>query len=287
MQKFILLIVFTLICTNVQATSSQANDNTIYWQTYHRPPGIIKTGDTQGTGFVEKALTLVIQQMPEYNHKFPIATLSRALRDMKASKNVCHPALFKTKERQQYLLFSNASMISPANQVISLTGTLEQASQGKHLDLVKLLENEQFAFTLIKGRSYGQKIDDKIGKHIKHSKSHLIPGTDLTALFQMVYKKRVDFTIAYPFELNYYLHKNKISTHSFTSYYIHDIPQFQLGYIACPKSEWGAQVIKKINTVLSETKHTDSYKQAITSWWEGEQSSKEFDVFYKTQFLKY
>lgn len=289
MYKTLLVIVIFMQTSFASVAKPTRFDDyeTIYWQTYHRPPGIIKTGVDQGSGFVEKALKLITQQMPEYSHEYPIASLTRALTDIKAQKNVCHPALFKTKERAEYMLFSEASMINPGNRIIALKGTLDHIAEGNYIDLPKLLESHQFSFSLIKGRSYGQAVDDKIGEHRKDNKSQLLASTELGAIFHMVLKKRVDFTISFPFELNYFIEKSKVSQNAFASYYIKDVPKFTLGYVACPKSPWGEQVIAKVNKVLSETKLKDSYKQAVTSWWGNEQFSKEFEEFYNTEFLKH
>jgi len=264
----------------------QTENNKISWQTYHRPPGIIKEGLDQGSGFVEKALSLIIKHMPEYHHDFPIASLTRALTDIKTEKSVCHPALYKTKEREKFIAFSNASIINPSNRVIARKGTFDQYAEGKYIDLKKVLDSRQFSFSLIKQRSYGQDVDDKIAGHYTDKNSQLLASTELGTVFQMVKKKRVDFTIAFPFELNYFIEKNKIKDDVFTSYYIKNIPTYTLGYVACPKNEWGKEVITRVNQVLNEIKHTNDYKQAITSWWKNEQSSKEFEDFYKMRFLK-
>lgn len=270
----------------MNAEPTQNKDlKTIYWQTYHRPPGIIKTGHDQGSGFVEKALRLITQNMPEYRHKYPIASLTRALTDMKLDKNVCHPALYKTTERSKYTVFSNASVINPGNRIIALKGTLDHLADGNYIDLEKLLDQQTHSFSLIKERSYGQEVDDKIREHLSDKQSQLLDSTDLATIFQMVQKKRVDFTIAFPFELNYFIEKNKINSDVFASYYIKNIPQFTLGYVACPNNAWGKEVIQKVNLVLSKTKLENKYKRAVTSWWGSEQFSKEFETFYETQFL--
>lgn len=289
MQKIVSLIILCLIYSHtIDAKPLRENDDqTIYWQTYHRPPGIIKTGVDQGSGFVEKALYLITRQMPEYTHEYPIASLTRALADIKAKKNVCHPALFKTKERAQYMLFSEASMINPGNRIIALKGALDHLATDNYVDLEQLLESHHYSFSLIKERSYGQAVDDKIKGHEDDSKSQLLASTELGAIFHMVLKKRVDFTISFPFELNYFIEKNNMSPTAFSSYYIKNVPQYTLGYVACPKNAWGEQIIAKVNKVLNKTKLQDSYKQAVTSWWGNEQFSKEFEAFYNNQFLNH
>lgn len=291
MQKKILFYISFALVGNfsTNAFASQANNDkgTIYWQTYHRPPGIIKEGTEQGSGFVEKALKLIIKEMPEYKHEFPIASLTRALTNIKLHKNVCHPALYKTKERQEYVAYSEATIINPGNRVIARKGTLDEIAEGNYIDLKKLLSSQKYAFSLIKKRSYGQVVDDKISKHLTDSKSQLLASTELGTLFHMVERRRVDFTIAFPFELNYFIEKNKIKDDVFVSYYIKDIPKFTLGYVACPKNAWGKEVINKVNRVLKNVKRKQSYKEAVTSWWGHEQFTEEFIHFYNNRFLNH
>ena len=201
----LLSIVITLFSCAATVVPSRFNDaNTIYWQTYHRPPGFIKIGDDQGTGFVEEALNLVTQHMTEYTHEYPIASLTRALTDMKSHKQVRHPALYKTKERSQYMVFSRASLVNPSNRVIALTGTLDHLANNNTVDLVQLLESQRYSFSLIKGRSYGQDVDDKMKTPLPKNQSMLLASTEIDAVYNMVAKQRVDFTIAFPFELNYF-----------------------------------------------------------------------------------
>lgn len=287
MQKTPLLFLSFALISNVSTATDVSAEgiDKIYWQTYHRPPGIIKEGLDQGSGFVEKALKLIIKDMPEYHHEFPIASLTRALTDIKLNKKVCHPALYKTKERQEYIVFSEASIINPGNRVIAKAGTLDDIAEGNYIDLKQLLSTGRYSFSLIKQRSYGQAVDDKISKHLTDSKSQLLASTELGTVFQMVQKQRVDFTIAFPFELNYFIEQNKIQPDTFKSYFIKDIPKFTLGYVACPDNKWGKKVISKVNKVLKQVKHNESYKQAVTSWWGNEQFSKEFVEFYNNEFL--
>ena len=95
-----------------------AND-TILWQTYHRPPGTFNFGENKGQGFVQQSLQMIIEQMPEYQHEMPITTLARAIADIKAGKKACHPALYITPEREKEMIFSNASILNANNRVIA------------------------------------------------------------------------------------------------------------------------------------------------------------------------
>jgi uncharacterized protein (TIGR02285 family) len=58
-----------------------------------------------------------------------------------------------------------------------------------------------------------------------------------------------------------------------------------LGYVACPKTEWGAKTIKKINRVLREVRALESYRKAYERWID-EESIPRYRELYRDFFLK-
>ena len=259
--------------------------DTINWQTYHRPPGIIMTGPNVGLGFVQKVNKLIIDRIPEYHHEMPLTTVGRALSDMKAGKHVCHPALFITPERKKFMLFSDASMINPSNRLVAKQGVLDQFSTEGGIDIQTLLTANIFTFALINKRSYTDVIDEILFSHVDVSKVHWVSNTDLTTIFQLINRDRVDLSILYPFELEYYLANSDISKQSLASYKIKGVPHYNIGAVACPKNEWGSKVIQKVNEILKQIKNTKEYKEAVTTWWQDEAKTPEFKAFYKDVFL--
>lgn len=285
MQKSLALLL--LIQTILPIGSVFADEQkTIFWQTYHRPPGIIKNGDNAGHGFVQQTLKLVVSNMPEYHHVMSTTTLARSLADIKSGKNVCHPALFKTTEREQDMYFSQASMMNPTNHVIALSGTLEHLVMGNTIDLITLFSQPNLTYGLVNERSYTNSIDMTIEKYLNTSQVVKITNTDLGLLFKMIELKRVDVSIGYPFELKYYLSGSKKQELKLNAYAIANEPYYAYGSMACPKNEWGKKVISRINEVLSRLKPTTEYKNAVTTWWESDRGTARFERFYKNEFLQ-
>jgi uncharacterized protein (TIGR02285 family) len=279
MVKLVLTIIVFFIAFPVRS------EDIIYWQTYHRPPGIIKIGADKGQGFVQKSLNLIIEKLPEYQHVMPIASIGRAMSDMKSGKLVCHPALYITKERKKYITFSQASMISPSNRLIARRGSLDKFVKNGSVDLNEILQNGKFTFALVKSRSYAEEVDKKLAQYLKDENITLIANTDLTAIFHMIRLSRVDLTILYPFELEYYLKNNPEVSEQFSTYKLKGVAPYYIGAIACPKNEWGNNIIGKIDNILNEIKGSEEYKKAITTWWESEREKPEFKQFYQQEFL--
>ena len=261
-------------------------DDTISWQTYHRPPGIIMIGDDQGKGFVEKALNLIIERLPEYKHHKPMTTLARALSDMKAGRQVCHPALFKTRKREEFMIFSQAAMINPTNRIVAHPGKIDAlVKKDKSVDLIELLQYPQLSFALVKERSYTQIIDDLLADYLDQKYLFKMTNTDLSSLFQMIEKGRIDVSIAYPFEVNYYLKDSNKREGALKLYAMSGMEKFTFGSVACPKTEWGKRVINKVNLALDVLKPTAAYRKAVTAWWEEEAATEAFNVLYQNEFL--
>jgi len=261
------------------------SENVIYWQTYHRPPGIIKIGAEKGQGFVQKSLKLIIDKLPEYQHKMPLASIGRAMSDIKSGKFVCHPALYVTKERKEYMAFSQASMISPSNRLIAKHASLDKFVRNGSVDLNEVLQEGKLTFALVKGRSYTEAIDMKLAQYIKGTNVTLIANTDLTSIFHMINLNRVDLTILYPFELAYYLKHNPKVSEQFSTYRLKGVEPYNIGSIACPNNEWGNSIIDKVDNVLNQIKSSEEYKKAITTWWESEREKSKFKQYYQEVFL--
>ncbi len=276
-------IALTTLIFLLKWTSPVMAKDTIYWQTYHRPPGIIQVGEHKNQGFIDKVLALIIKNMPEYKHAMPTASLARAIADIKAGKQVCHPALHADDTRKQYMYFSQPAMMNPMNRLIGEKHKLANLlSQPTGITKASLVD---YTFALIKDRTYDGGYDQFVQSDINHEKLIYISSETLDTLFHLVALKRVDFTIGYPFELEHFLSKNPALRDEIGSYKLPGTPAFSVGYVACPKTAWGKETIEKINLVLSDIKSTDAYRQAMTSWWEEEASTEAFTHYYQSVFL--
>lgn len=260
--------------------------DTIAWQTYHRPPGVFNIGENKGQGFIQKAIKLIIEEMPEYNHEFPTTTLARAISDIKAGEHACHPALFVTEGRKKHIAFSDASMFNPTNKIIAKPKTIAPYLENGRVNLVKLLQRDDLTLAHIKNRSYGLAIDNILREHINEARLFQVQSTDSSRVFNLIERERLEFTIAYPFEIEHYLKQQPTSTNQLAVYQIANTPAYNLGAVGCPNTPWGREVIKKVNIVLKKIKATQAYEDALSSWRTHEQKSPIFRQFYNQIFLK-
>lgn len=244
----------------------------------------MKTGDWQGQGFIDQILALIIKELPEYQHSMPLTTHARALYDIELGKQACHPALFKTPEREAYATFSAPAFFTPANRFITTSIASQKYKLGKTVDLNAILSRDQLALALVKGRSYGEVIDKKILENKRHQILRM-PVEKNETLFFLITKGRVDGTIAYPFEVNFFNRLNP-QAQTLDVLTIAGAEEYAVGHVACPKNQWGEQVIQRVNGALKQLISTEPYKNAMTRWWEEERGKQSFKQFYQQQLVE-
>ena len=273
--------VVLLLVTLLYSSVALAQDTIIRWQTFHVPPLYMKTGELKGQGFIDALLGMVIERLPEYEHLQPLTTQARAMYDIRFGKQACHPALFKTPEREEFAVFSNPAFFTPANRLI-----LSQAAQVEFditppVSADTLLQHD-ITLALINGRSYGEL--DSIVTKIPARRILLMTVERNNKMFELIIKRRVDATIAFPFELNLFnlLHS---PSEKLVALPIASIPQYAIGHFACPDNPWGRQVIQRVNDVLHALVAQPGYQKAMTKWWEEERERAEFSDFYRDNLL--
>lgn len=95
----------------------------------------------------------------------------------------------------------------------------------------------------------------------------------------MMHRGRLDYIIGYPIE-GQFLNKALGGKSTIESFPIEGMPDYFLGYIGCPKNEWGKEVITKINAVLQSHRNTPEYHAAYEFWLD-ENSIKRYREFVK------
>jgi uncharacterized protein (TIGR02285 family) len=258
--------------------------NTITWQTDHRPPASILEGPYQGRGFIDKIRDELIAQLPQYQHEKSISPLDRLFEDMSRGKEICHPLLFVTEERKKNAYFSIAATVTPSMRLVMRADVAQALYLKEPINLKQFINNTRETFAIVKGRSYGPFIDNILALHNNNDTHIKISVSDNTTLFKLLEKNRVDFTFAYPFELNYYrTHNPNIQFKMFT---IQGEADYTLGSVACSKTAWGKSVIENIDNALIEQRKQDSFISTLNYWWPEETSKQEFKDFYQNIFLK-
>jgi len=263
----LLLLSYTIIPTTSFASGPDEPEKQITWYRADFPPVTIPQGTHIDQGFFDKTMLLLIEHLPEHTHNFEVANFKRIMLELKKNQNVCCPSLYKTKEREEFVAFSEPAMIVLPNGLITSEKGREKLkphidANGK-ISLHSLLKDEKIKIGISNGRIYSGGID-QILKQYSGQKNLLIrSGNDVfRGLINMLHMGRIDCLLGYPVEAGYFVRENN-KLNDFIYYPVQEssVP-FTVGHIGCPNNEWGRNIIREVNTLVKqhrEKKFIDFY----------------------------
>lgn len=261
-------------------------EQTIIWQSFHSPPSSIRVGEQKDQGFVDLALKMIIDRLPQYRHQTQWASLSGALEHIKGNKNVCHPSLFVTEQRREFAYFAHPSIISPSNRLITTLANQQKYQLSEPVDLQTAMSTTEMTLALVQGRFYGSTVNQFLQPNEGLSSRVMQLSTErLDTMFNLVIKEKVSATVSYPFELGYFKQQRAGMSRDLISLTIKGIEPYAVGSIACAKTPWGKQVINAINKVVLELRSQPEYLATMTTWWQDELKNEDFRRFYRETFL--
>lgn len=273
-----------LICIALCSPSYAQEQNqslTITWQIYDAPPNFILSGPQKGQGFIQQLLVMVTDNMPQYEHKVEVSSQNRALDKLRAGENVCHPALMINPDRKQFIYFTIPNLVSPTSRLV----LRDEPGVPDSIKLEHLLFETKNIVALVKGRSFGKPIDEFINHQDARKNVVRLADEHTDTLFKLIQAKRVDATIAYPAELNYFRleHQDPLSPLKIVS--IQGLTEYITASMGCAKTEWGKTVVADLNQVIGKLRRSDEYRLKMNSWWKQQGASESFNRFYKNSFL--
>lgn len=276
---------FLFLHSHAYSEELQTIDPTILsWHTFEAPPLMITKGDKKGTGIVDGVRKLMQQEINDYTHREKTLPYKRFLLYAKQKLNICTAYLFKTPEREKYLLFSDPAVVFPGYEVILHKDTYEKLGFPDSVSIKELFEKQRFLMATNKIRAYSPKIDPIIAKHEKQNLVSRSSGST-TLVFRLLATKRADFMIDFPNRILFWTHELELDANDYFSIPIREDYKNAISYIACPKTDWGASVIDKVNQVLKDNVRTDTYLQ-ILQRWSPEYHKAEIKELHQKYFLK-
>ncbi len=252
------------------ATDAPYDVQEIVWYRAYFPPVTIPSGANTNRGFFDEVMNFTIDQLPEYEHHYHTANFKRIISDFKDGKNGCCPSLYKTDEREEFISFSLPAMVVLPNGIITSGKNRQEllpyVNDDGEISLIKLLSNADLVLGISSGRAYSNGIDEIISQH-EGGNIHVRSGEDVfKGLMSMLYLGRVHYIIGYPTEAGYFAkEQEQYSDYSFFPIAESKVP-YTLGYIGCTKSEWGQEVIQRIDPVLREHRATEKFLKYYESW---------------------
>ncbi len=236
------------------------------WIRWDDPPIFIFAGPYRGQGILDNVERILREQMPQYQHLTVEGTVPRILKEAELKTPICNAGWLETPEWSKLFYFSKPMAAIPTN------GVLIKSSLLKDVEGLQSLQNfldQKPSWRLGVGRLYGEGIDQILNKNNYQKNPQIITvGTSLRA-HRMLHRDRLHYTLGYPFEAVYY---NRLfqGTDEVVHIPLKDNSSFANVVVACPKTEWGQQVINDVNKVLEKKQVLPQFSAGLERWLSAE-----------------
>jgi len=203
-----------------------------------------------------------------YRLKFVKATRDRAEKILREEDNACMSDRIKTPRREKFSFYSTPHDLYLSQQLyrVAQSPPLNPKVLNSHGEVISLTHlfthHPKGILAISSGTSYGAELDSQIAKISPENVFVRSGSKRAISLANMLFKKRVDYIIHYPQEINE-VNLNNIKLESYT---VAGSPPYLLGNVACAKTKMGKQVITHINEILQQAYQTREFYHAHERW---------------------
>lgn len=208
--------------------------------------------------------------MKGYSHVVKLANVKRLVNEV-LTNNAVGEAMLKNADREKVMEFSVAHSITLPHVIIIEKSRAKELRPYLTVDgsvmLEKLITKSNLKLNIASGRSYSSFIDEILKKHANHKNIAIRSATEgiSEGSMKMMLAKRTDYTIAYPFEIQYHA-KMTNKADKFVGFPIDRIPKYYLVYAAVARNEWGRKILNELNPVILKYRNTRKCRQYMESW---------------------
>lgn len=232
---------------------------TITWVTPDWSPYFIVKGTGKGTGYSDVFLRFFEKNLPDYNHKNSVMTMTRYYLSAKENKDICFCDMLKTPERESILYYSKPIVLAAALRIYIKPGGKINQGTSTVTSLEELMSDYQLNGIFEKNRSYGTKLDALIEKYSPNPNIQVAQVTP-ERLYQLLEDQRADYIVEYPFALGTTQKRLKSNVDLIPLKISEQVP-YTIAYVTCAKTPTGLKVINSINEVLDKKRDSDEYRK--------------------------
>jgi len=288
LRKFRHALATVLFSIGLYQPGIASEPQSITWAVYDMAPSyfVPRTPDYKnlGDGIGDNLLKLLIEALPEYDHKFSLMTMPRVMIEMQANKPLCVLNVQLTPERAQ-VAYSTPLLITPGPELVLRRQLLSQHPQWKNgVSLAALSHDPTLNGQYQAGRSFGEKLDE-IVKSATNFNLKLNGSASAINALRMIDLGRSDYTIEYPQLVKLGIEKKEISD-NVTTVPILDANPFVDSYVLCTRSDWGLSTMRRIDAELRRLASKPEYRHALEKWLQKDElqvHKNEYERFYRTR----
>ncbi|NVK17228.1 MAG: TIGR02285 family protein [Methylocystaceae bacterium] len=260
--------IFSLACSSsvfAFEIPNRSDSRVLTWQRFQAPPLTITKGEDQNNGIIDSIRALITKDLTEFEHQEIDLPYKRFLLYATEKLNVCTPYLFKTPEREKYLIFSKPVVIFPGFEIIMHKKLHEKLNHADSLSLDSLFSKHRMRLATNKVRSYSNIINPIIAKYESEKLVSRHNGST-TLIFRLLNAERADFMVDFPNRLLYWAKELQVDPYDYVSIPIKEDYANATSYFACPKTPWGANVIDRVNMSLRKHVNSPEYLTILKRW---------------------
>ncbi|GLQ07151.1 TIGR02285 family protein [Sneathiella chinensis] len=244
----------------------------VMWGQVHFPPSSIVTGKDAGTGFMDRQLDLIIEKLPQYEHKKVPMSVMRLLEMMQKGEQICFPSLQKNPAREAFIDFSPFLFVNLSNGLI-----INAANRDKYAPYLKedgtadfgeLVASGQFTFKYHDGKSYTAEIDSVL-KRFKDQKSDSLlqqqGNIDRAQDLKQLEFGRVDAVLGRLIEtLAFAREQGKGDLISFIP--VSAETPYDTIHVGCAKGDWNKDFMKDLAKAATEIREDEDFVNSYMGW---------------------
>jgi uncharacterized protein (TIGR02285 family) len=262
-------------------------DKEIVWYRMDFPPIYIPEGPYKSRelqvlsdGAIQQAL-----EAQGYHVTFRSANMDRIQHGLRNQERACTTGLLVTPELAKTIEFSMPHSLTMPGAVLILKSRLAEFqpfldAQGR-ISLELALAQSALRLGVSSGRGYSGVIDEVLLKHPDSPNIFRRKGEDIgTGLLRRLASRRIDYTILFPWEASYIARMMDLPPEQFMGLPIQGMVDYVMAGGACPKNDWGKQIIAIMNAAIERVRDTPE-NHAIKEYWLDENSRRLYREHWK------
>lgn len=254
------------------AADNQPDDQTpaLHWLVYDTPPAFLR--DTAaippeliGTGVGDRILERVIAAMPQWHHVVELRPFPRIIDSLKGGQEACGVGLYRSPERDA-VSYATPLFITQTVSVVARPDLLDRHPEWRDgVRLATIIREPNLSGEISLARSFGPRWETILaaapGGNL-HANAHGLPQN----LYRMIASGRIDYTVSSLQSMTYVVAHSDIAPDSLVSLPILDLDPFMVSSILCPRTDWGHNSIKAIDTALRHLATDPAFRALAIEW---------------------
>ncbi|MBC9249324.1 hypothetical protein A9179_03430 [Pseudomonas alcaligenes] len=246
------LLVLLMLCAAPPTWAGQAPSNEITW--HMSPwPGLINIRNGQpDNGIIVDLLQQITQRLPDYQHRYSMANLTRGLEQLKRESLSCFLPAFPTPERAEHGYYVGLFATMP-HQLVVRTTDVERIRAGQaEISLQQLLHERNLRGGLVLDRSYGPVLDPLLqAADVQAQLLRIQTSSAGSNLYGMLEHGRIDYLLDYA-EVVQYVQRQQDFARDLSLLPLQETSTPYVSGIYCSKTAEGAELIRRIDTIARQ-----------------------------------